>query len=316
MIPVIITAKNEENSILNCINSLSEGIESLKEKFIIKLVIVLDDCTDKTESIVRKIDNLEILKSSGGIVEAQRIAWETFNNCDFIIFSDADILIEKEALNYVIKSMMENKRLKIAYPKKSPITPKRSTPLANALYIYNKHNGFQTKRQYFNGRFFAVRDWYIPTTSSLMRNIESLEKSNFYRFEDGIRADDIFLSRHFLSNFGSSSIKEIDLGGIYYHPPETYRGMYRTYRRMRMEIERLNLLLPDSEITHRNHGVRKYDIAKILKAKISDVVYWYIFRFFLQICKCHYFFEKMWYQNLTNRKCPAWEVIEESKPQI
>jgi len=317
MIPLVITAKNEEKGIRECLASIINSVVNIErtQPITFNITVVLDDCTDKTESIVQSFDRVRILVSSGGIVAAQRKAVESIK-FDFIIFSDADIHVEEKALLSITDAMFNNSSLCIAYPTKHPVKPQRNTLLAKALYTYNKTNGFQTKRHYFNGRLFAIRNWYIPTTESLNARIKKLLNCRFYCFEDGIRTDDIFLSRHALATQGRGSIKEVTEGAVHYRPPETYQGMYRTYRRMRMEIERINQLLPDTQETHHRSGIRKYDRKAIKSAKKMDRFYWYLFRFTLQICKLHYVAERTWYQHFVNRNCPAWETIEESKNPI
>ncbi len=317
MIPLVITAKNEEKGIQQCLESIIKSAAHVEQTLDITfdIIAVLDDCTDNTESITQTFDRVTILHSLGGIVAAQRKAYESTDS-DFIIFSDADIYIEEEALLSVTDSMLENTNLRIAYPTKYPIQPQRNTLLAKALYTYNKYNGFQTKRHYFNGRFFAIRDWLVPSATSLQSRIQTLPQCKFYRYEDGIRADDIFLSRNALGIHGRESILEVAAGAIHYRPPETYQGMYRTYRRMRMEIERLNQILPDTQEVHQTDGIRKYDRQAVKNAKYIDLFYWYVFRLALQACKLHYVTERFWYQHFANRNCPAWETIEESKAPI
>lgn len=313
MIPIVITAKNEESCIFHCLTSIMHSINNIKKSNGIKsqVYVVLDDCTDKTENIVNTFEKVISLKSSGGIVEAQRTAVDSINS-DFIVFSDADIHVEEKALLSIIQTMLSKPALQICYPNKIPIKPTANTFIAKALYSYNINNGFQSKRHYFNGRLFAIRNWFIPKPESF----KDQPHCHFYRYQDGILCDDIFLSRRVLMLQGRNSIQEVEDGNIYYRPPETYTGMYRTYKRMRMEIERLNVLFPKSLETHNESGVRKYDTKSKKEAAIVDVLYWYLFRFFLQICKLNYVTERLWFKRFTNRDCQIWEVIVESKHPI
>ncbi len=313
----MITAKNEEKGIRQCLESIINSVEQIERENNINfnVMVVLDDCTDNTESIARTFIRVEILKSSGGIVEAQRTAHEV-TNADFIIFSDADIYVETHALLSIVDAMLKNSALRIAYPLKYPMKTLGHSILAKSLYIYNKYNGFQTKRYYFNGRFFAIRGWFIPSVDELQARIQKLPACKFYCYEEGVRTDDIFLSRFILNTYGRDAIKEVIPGAIYYRPPETYRGMFRTYRRMRMEIERLNNLLPETVSTHQQDGIRRYDRQALKNAKFMYLFYWYIFRCALQICKAHYVIERFWFQHFATRRCPAWETVEESKLPI
>lgn len=317
MIPLVVTAKNEEKGIKQCLKSILCSVETIEEihPYQFELIVVLDDCIDNTESAVKCFPRIRILKSTGGIVAAQRMAHET-TNAEFIVFSDADIHIETEALLSVVKAMSENRQLRIAYPTKRPLPPQIPTLIAEAIFTYNQHNGFQTKRHYFNGMLFAIRDWSVPTLESLSPQIKRLPNCRFYCFEEGIRTDDMYLSRQILEKYGRAAIQEVSPGVIFYRPSETYVGMYRTYRRMRMEIERLDKLIPGTQSSYKNHGVRKYDKHRLKHAKIRDRLYWYLFRLALQLCKAHYLIDRIWYKYFSSRKCPAWQIIEESKSPI
>jgi glycosyltransferase involved in cell wall biosynthesis len=317
LIPLVVTAKNEEKSIKQCVESIIRSVDSIERRhsYQFDIVIILDDCIDQTEYIVECFSRVRILKSTGGIVAAQRLASETII-ADFIIFSDADIYIEEEALLSIVKAMTENNYLRIAYPIKRPLAPLAPTLLAKAIFTYNQHNGFQTKRHYFNGMLFAIREWSIPSLDSLRPRIRQLPTCRFYCFEEGIRTDDMYLSRRILEECGRAAIQEVSPGVIFYRPSETYTGMYRTYRRMRMEIERLNKLVPSSQSTYKRDGVRKYDRKSLVNANVSDKFYWYVFRLVLQVCKANYIVERIWYKYFSTRNCPAWQIIEESKSPI
>jgi hypothetical protein len=271
------------------------------------LVAVLDDCTDETGGIARSFSRVRTVASTGGLVEAQR---QVANTTSFVVFSDADILIGETAVSAICRAMLENPALQVAYPRKTPLPPRRRTLLSSALYCYNRVNGFQDRRRYFNGRFFAIRDWRVPTLAELQPRLAQLPRDGFYDFHAGMRIDDIFLSRDILSRYGADAIRELGDGEIFFRPPETFGGMYHTYRRMRLEIERLNILFPETVPVHQQ---RRYNRAAERRAPLRDRFWWRWFRAWLALCVARYRLERIYYRRFASRPCPAWPVIEETK---
>jgi len=80
-----------------------------------ELTVILNDSTDNTINCIPS--EISIIKTTGGIVEAQRAV---ANTSSLIIFSDADILVSSRALIEVTKAMLEDSNLSVAYPDKIP----------------------------------------------------------------------------------------------------------------------------------------------------------------------------------------------------
>lgn len=315
MIPLAVTAKNEEQAIGRCLESLLVAVECAEERLPVRfdVVVVLDDCTDATGEIARRYARVRTVDSSGGIVEAQR---KVVGDAPFYVFSDADIAIEPMTLYALARQMLDNRDVQVAYPRKVPIACLRRTLLAQALYVYNRFNGFQTQRHYFSGRLFAIRDWRVPTVAELQPRLASLPRDRFYDYHAGVRVDDIYLSRDILMRYGPEAICQTDEGAVYYRPPETFAGMYRTYRRMRMEIERLDVLFPETVDVHTRYGRRGYDRDAVRRAARRDRWLWRTFRLALGLCRVIYRSQRIYYRYFTTRTCAAWQVIEESKVPI
>lgn len=312
MIPLAVTAKNEEKAIGTCLRSLLAAVQWAEERLPVRfdVVVVLDDCTDNTGEVAGQFDRVRTVVSTGGIVEAQR---KIVGLAPFIIFSDADILVQPATLYAVTLLMLDNPEVQVAYPKKSPVACRRNTLLARALHTYNRVNGFQTRRHYFNGKLFAIRDWHVPTTAQLQPRLECLPNDRFYDYHAGIRVDDIYLSRDILARLGAEAICQTDEGMVYYRPAETFVGMYRTYRRMRMEIERLDAIFPETIGTQRRYGKRGYDREAVRRAPWQDRRLWRYFRLALGVCRLLYRMERFYYKHLSTRTCVPWRPIEESK---
>lgn len=312
LITLAVIAKNEEQAISACLHSLLSDavLAEADEGVSFDLVAVLDDCTDNTESIVRSFSRFRVIHSHGGIVEAQR---KVANSSPFVIYSDADILLLPGTLSALIRVMKVDPELQVAYPAKAPLPLLSRGLVARALHTYNRVNGFQTKRRYFNGKLFAIRDWSMPTLQELKERLSALPTDRFYNFHAGMRVDDVYLSRDILKRYGKDAIREVDSALIHYQPPSSMQGMYRTYRRMRMEIERLDIMFPETKLTHLAYGVRSYDRAALRVASFRDVSDWYLFRLLLVLCILLYMLERLYYRHVSRSFCPAWAPILESK---
>jgi hypothetical protein len=206
--------------------------------------------------------------------------------------------------------MLDDPVLQVAYASKSPLPPQRRTLMAAALYCYNRVNGFQTARRYFSGKFFAIRDWQVPTLAELQPRLQSLPQDAFYDYHAGLRVDDIWLSRDILKRHGDQAIREIEGAHLRYHPPETFTGMYRMYLRMTREIERLNVMFPETIPVHQHRG---YDRAVVRMAPWRDRWLWRVFRVALSLCRLRYKVERYYYQNIATAPLDAWRPVEETK---
>lgn len=307
-----ITARNEEQALPYCLRSLLRSVTAAEARIPLRfdVVVVADDCTDRTAMVAQSFSRVRVLTSAGGKVEAQR---RVANTTPFVVFSDADILVTENTVAVVCQAMLDDPYLQIAYPRKQPLPPVQTTLLAKAIYCYNRVNGFQEPRRYFNGKFFAIRDWQVPTLEELRPRLSSLPADRFYDFHAGMRVDDIWLSRDILRRYGPVGIREVAGGEIWFRPSETFTGMYRTYHRMRLEIERLSKLLPESAAAHQRRG---YDWEAVKRASPSDRWLWRWFRIALGACRLRYGCEKFYYQRFSPTTCNSWKPIAETKQSL
>ncbi len=312
MIPCItvgITARNEEACIAATLRTLIAAAEFAEGQGIATydLVALLDECTDGTEAVVRGFDRVRVVPTSGGLVESQRVIAAAQ---PFVIYCDADILVSHTVLAELTKAMLVDPGLRAAYPRKRPLPPVRRTLMAAALHCYNRVEGFQKARQYFNGRLFAIRGWQAPTLAELAPRLAALPRCCFYDYHSGLQVDDIWLSRDILMRHGPAAVREITTTEIAFRPPETFTGMYRTYLRMRREFERLNRLFPETIPAHQQRG---YDWQAERRAPWRDRVLWRIFRLALVACKLRYRIERCYFQHLSRTPVQAWKPVTESK---
>ena len=314
-IPIGVTARNEAKNILALLESLRAAIARASSDLGCRyeIHVLLNDNDDNTPDLLRGA-GIRIWNTYGGIVEAQRKLAESFGSeAPFLVFSDADILIEPDALLEVSRAMLCSPEVEVAYAEKYPIPPLRRTPLARALYFYNLREGYQTTRHYFNGQFFAIRRWNIPRRESLAWD-RALD-NRFLNLEAGIRLDDIYLSRDLLNRVGPEGIRCV-AAGIRYHAPQTLWGMFRRYQRMKLEIERLNCYFPATGSTHRKFGRRRLDTGQLRRAPVSEKLYYGLFRLALILCQIAYFAQKTWYTHVARTPCPTWSPVKETGERV
>src|SRR5579872_2975696 len=312
-IPIGITARNEAKNILTLLASLREAITVASKELgcVYELHVLLNDNTDNTADLLAGWTDLVVHHTSGGIVEAQRtLVAQSASRAPFLVFSDADIRVDPAALIDISRVMLTCSEVEVAYAEKYPIQPRRRSALARALYTYNLREGFQTTRHYFNGQFFAIRHWRIPKPEQL--RWDPAVDTPFLNLAAGIRVDDIYLSREVLSRLGPGAIRCVP-AGIYYRPPETLRGMFHKYQRMRLEIERLNRYFPRTKAAHRRWGQRRVDWHLFSKAPFDDKLRYAHFQAALVLCKIAYHAQKFWFTYLSSRPCPTWFPVVETK---
>lgn len=259
-IPLIVTAKNEEASLGPCLRSLlvAEG-HARRHGVEISMLVVADDCTDGTAEIAQSL-GVPVIAASGGKVEAQRTglahATKTVPT-PFAIFSDADILVEPTTLSTLVRAM-DPPHVRVAFPDKEPLPPRRETTLARAIHTYNRRRGFSTQRTWFSGKLFAMRGWHVPLPEELCARAATLPADPFLDLASPMRVDDIFLSRMVVAEGGVAALAPCDTL-IRYRAPETWLGMLHVYRRMRRELERMDVLFPEHRAVGQRHGRRRYD---------------------------------------------------------
>jgi Glycosyl transferase family 2 len=240
VVPLVITARDEERALPACLDSLLAAAAFAQARGIrIDPVVVLDDTRDRSGEIATA-RGVRTIASSGGKVEAQRAGLRT---APFHIFSDADIVVERDTLAALCEAMRDD-RVEVAVPAKRPLAPRRRSPLARALHVYNARRGWASTQAWFSGKLFAIRAWDVPTAGEIARRARRLPASRFHAFAAPLAVDDVYLSRRVVHARGPGALRET-AGCVWFRAPETWLGMYRYYRRMRRELERIDALFPE-----------------------------------------------------------------------
>ena len=307
-IPVTVAAKNEAQALGPCLDALLASVRYAAERGVeLDLLVVLDDCTDDTEAVPRA-RGVRTVRSSGGKVEAQRAG---LRGGPFAVFVDADVLVTPPTLAALVETMLARPGVEVASPRRVPLPPVAGGWLARALHVYNRERGFSSQRTWFNGKCFAIRRWEVPTLQQLAPRIARLPVDRFHDYAAGMRVDDIYLSRRIIAEHGPEALVETAEGCVYYRAPETWRGMYRYYRRMRMEIDRVSALFPELGAAHQRFGSRRAD--RLAQAPRALRVAHAQFQLALAMCRAVYRIERVYYRHFARRTCPAWPPVEETK---
>ncbi len=308
IVPVTIAAKNEAQALGPCLDALLIAARYAAERGIVcELLVVLDDCTDDTEAVARA-RGVRTIRASGGKVEAQRAG---LRDGPFGVFVDADVLLTPPTLAALVEAMLAAPGAVVAFPPRRPLPPVARGWLAWALHVYNRERGFSSQRTWFNGKCFAMRGWSVPTRAELADRIARLPVDRFHDYAAGLRIDDIYLSRRVVAEHGPAALIETRAGCVVYRAPETWRGMYRYYRRMRMELDRVSALFPELDAAAARFGARRPD--RLAAAPLAGRIAYGLFTLALAGCRVVYRLERAYYQRLARTTCPAWPPVEETK---
>lgn len=306
MIPVGITARNEAKNIRALLASLRVAVARAEAACGLRfeLHVLLNDNEDDTAALLADERDITLWHTHGGLVEAQRALVEARPEAPWTLFTDADILIHPETVTELSRAMAEHPAVEIAYAEKYPLPPRRRTLLARALYYFNLREGYQTKRLYCNGQCFAIRRWHIPRSAELQWD-PALDNP-FLHLSAGIRCDDIFLSLG-----REPEALRCTPAGIQYRPPETLRGMFRKYQRMRLELERMAYYFP----RERPQG-RRLDRTLLRQSPWHEQVLYGVFQAALLLCKAAYRTQRLYYSRWAKTPCPTWRPVEETKEPL
>lgn len=230
-----IAAKNEENSIYNCLESIKNSLKNINAEW--EIIISLNSCTDSTESEIEKFiyntrTNITLVKSSGNLIDAQRQI-HRFAKGRRIVFIDADTIVDGNLIKNLLSGIRNEVVLTYA---ESELTIKPTNLVSKIYSLYNSQK-MLTKRYYFHGRCFATDIWHFPP----QRTIREKAKNALYLYKYGgdLAVDDIYLSAYILKNYGQNSIQSVKTSKVSVKPITTWKDWWITYRRTRIEVMKI-----------------------------------------------------------------------------
>ena len=309
VIPLAVTARDEARALPACLDSLLAAARVAERELPVRIapVVVLDRCRDTTGAIAatRGVRTL-VSEGGGGKVEAQRTAVRA---CPAAVhlFSDADVLVTPDTLAALCEVMLAEPGVRVATPPRMPLPPRSQAPLARALHVYNARRGFSSGRAWFSGKLFAIRGWAVPDAADIARRAARLPPRRFEALAAPLTVDDVYLSRRIVHDHGAAALRETTRGLLSFRAPETWRGMYRYYRRMRRELARVDALFPELRVV----APRVPDL--LAAATDGERRAWRMFELALAACRVAYRAEQLAVDRLGAPVRDPWPAIAETK---
>lgn len=278
--------RNEEKSLYFNLKSIREAILVSGESNI-KLIVCLNGCTDKSSLIAEKFKEeypdfqLKIINSSEGLITAQRkIINYVIPKADIYIFSDSDIVIDKESIRLLLETLRADPSIIVAYAKTRALYDKNNKSIFHKMALLRSSQEILSKRFFFHGRFFATRDWFVPTSDEVLkRAMYSRRNSVFlknYRFGNLLSVDDIFMSSYIMDKYGLNAIRQVESALCYAWAIGSFLDSYRRYRRRNIEMEKMYHWFPEYNYL-KPYLNQHTDWKKWTKASLRNKILWIMF---------------------------------------
>jgi len=228
----IIPIYNEAKNLEHFLKSLEYSTNELQSKR--EFVFVINGCTDDSEEIIRRYLkkgnlNYRIKMSERGIVKAFISGISARKLKGFIGKIDADVILDKNALDLMELCLIENKNVQITYAEPIPMGQKN---------IYNEaeyHQYIRSKRLYYHGRV------------SLYRKNPFLRIKNKNAIKE-IAVEDILFSFYCAYYYGLDSIRRASYAIIYSKPIKSIFDLAKQIIRTKKEKEIIFKYYPQFEI--------------------------------------------------------------------
>ncbi|MBU0974566.1 MAG: glycosyltransferase [Patescibacteria group bacterium] len=246
-----VCAKNEENTILACLNSIHFALKKLSRRWKVFVVVNVNSSNDRTRELVNGFVNqhvsFTVINNGGNLVEAQRAVVNRFSG-KYHIFIDADTLLDSETIKELVDTLEKNNSLAAAYASYIPHKNKNFIWPRIVNVVYDTQTQLQSLRYYLHGRIFITRDWYFPERQEMRDRVKKCSSILINRLsakDQLLMVDDIFLSSYLLDKYGVHSIKQVPTAKAYYEPVHTIKDFYRGYRRRNLEMKKITELYPE-----------------------------------------------------------------------
>lgn len=284
-----IPAKNEEKSIYDCLISLERSLRHFNSSKDIDIIVGLHECVDHSKEkallAFKRFNSPNILLKcinvkGYSIVDVQNKIFKAGKKkYDYIVFLDADIVINKAHIKNLLNPLITNPNFHAAYANTIPIISKNSF-IGRMMIVYDSFKNLRNKRLYINGKSFAVREWLLVKANRLAINrAQNISGYHSLELQKGLLTDDIILSRLIVDKYGVKSIKEVLDAKVFYHPINSLPDLYKYNRRIRTDLIRLSFLFPEHEYIQKAYFRRKTVWGTFIKQNLSVKIYWLSFIF-------------------------------------
>lgn len=322
MIPTVtigVPVKNEENTISLTLRALQQAISKLPNKVKIETIVCLNGTTDNTQSVILSPQNkdvcerlnLRIIRSAPGKLLAEKKIAKARKLHGFLLYCDADIILNKYAITRLYRRMLKNPKLRVVCAKVLPIFKRHRNNFQHIMKSYYDMRYLLSERGCFHGRLFMLRDEQdVMAEYDVAQRIKKIPKSTVEKLylHKGPICDDIILSAAIVHKYGQDAVERVHSAKVYFYPPDNRYDFFLGVRRYTIEIERINTLFPDYAIVNKSKRFeRPVRICKFtwLKQKKREAELLMEFEQFLgQLVKSY---------ELESRKLDLWETVKSSK---
>ena len=114
-ISFIIPCYNEEEHVVSCIDSIKNSIKESKKIQKYEIIVVDNNCTDKTAELAKKQNVIVVSESRKGVVFARQKGFE-LSNYEFVANIDADSKIPSDWIDTAIKNIQKPNVIAVTGP--------------------------------------------------------------------------------------------------------------------------------------------------------------------------------------------------------
>jgi glycosyltransferase involved in cell wall biosynthesis len=192
---------NEEKTLIKTLDSVVNSCQCLNAN----IVLCFNGTTDNGINLAKKYNKfpLEIISSSKDKPSAVKKIAE-HNTSEFLIFVDADVIVDKNCFTNIHKAFKEN----IIAVAGQPIPYKSNNATykiinARMLNPYLEISLDGSPKEFLHGRVYGIRKKILDEIS------KNFSKS---------MGDDTFLSHYILLNYGRDAIAHVNDANVFYQP--------------------------------------------------------------------------------------------------
>jgi len=307
-----IAAKNEENSIFECLESVEKAALSYNKNA--QILVCLNNCTDGTEEEVIRfasssVIEVIVLHSIGSLISAQRTIFEATDTRP-VVFIDADTRISSITLRSLVEGL--NKPVVLTYARSVSRSSFGRRPLVTRVFEIYQSGKFLTKRYYFHGRVFATNVWNFPTESEILERAYNTNSFHLLKYGKGLLLDDVFLSAYLLNEYGDRAIKEVKGSVVEHKPIRRWIDWVRTQRRIKIEMIKVETWYKEYK-SLRPKLYRKTNWRVWIGASFSEKILWITYLLFRSFSNILVRSEMMLAKLTRYRPSNQWQVAESTK---
>ncbi|GIF49312.1 glycosyl transferase family 2 [Asanoa ferruginea] len=262
MLTVGVAARNEEATISHSLESIENALAEIPGEGATELIVAVNDSTDRTRELAEAFANRDpsryrVIESEPGIVEAQRAVARAAKAPDYLIFVDADCLLDRQCLRK-LSEVMRDPTVQATWAQRVLAGPAKPGFWQALLNFGDYHRDVILRGHYVVGQAFAIRKYDVPYDSPSREPVPANVAAHL-QLDRGPLTDDSYLSRALIAAFGQDAIRPGNDAIVYAQPMRSLRDLYRAQRRKAYEVERLNLLFPELRGVRGKFFGRRFD---------------------------------------------------------